>query len=48
MVLNIFDDVANTLENAMEAASNQLANLGFENAGSLKQKILDSGGYKNL
>ena len=48
MVLNIFDDVAHALENAMEAASDQLANLGFEEAGTLKAKILQTGGYRNL
>ena len=48
MVLTIFDDVAHALENAMEAASDQLANLGFEEAGTLKAKILQTGGYRNL
>lgn len=45
LVLNNFDDVANKLETAMEDAAEKLAEKGFENAISLKDEILKSGGY---
>ena len=45
LVLNNFDDVANKLEKAMADAAEKLAEKGFENAISLKDEILKSGGY---
>lgn len=48
IVLNTFDDVAMDLEKAFEAASDELADLGFEEASSLRKKILATGGYRNL
>ena len=45
LVLNNFDDVANKLEKAMVDAAEKLAEKGFENAISLKDEILKSGGY---
>ena len=45
LVLNNFDDVANKLEKAMVDAAEKLAEKGFENAISLKNEILKSGGY---
>lgn len=45
LVLNNFDDVANKLETAMADAAEKLAEKGFENAISLKDEILKSGGY---
>lgn len=45
LVLNYFDDVANKLEKAMADAAEKLAEKGFENAISLKNEILKSGGY---
>lgn len=48
MALNIFDDVADNLENALEKAAEYLANQGFSHAESLKKKILQSGGYRNI
>ncbi len=40
VVLNIFDDVADRLESAMDQAANELANQGFESAVFLKKEIL--------
>ncbi len=45
LVLKNFDDVANKLERAMTDAAESLAEKGFENALSLKDEILKSGGY---
>ncbi|MBQ2560229.1 MAG: hypothetical protein II565_06555 [Fibrobacter sp.] len=45
LVLNNFDDEANKLEKAMADAAEKLAEKGFENAISLKDEILKSGGY---
>ena len=45
LVLRNFDDVANKLEKAMADAAEKLAEKGFENAISLKDEILKSGGY---
>lgn len=45
LVLSNFDDVANKLEKAMADAAEKLAEKGFENAISLKNEILKSGGY---
>ncbi|MBE5918527.1 MAG: type II toxin-antitoxin system HipA family toxin [Pseudobutyrivibrio ruminis] len=45
LVLNNFDDVTNKLEKAMADAAEKLAEKGFENAISLKDEILKSGGY---
>ena len=45
LVLTNYDDVANKLEKAMSDASEDLAEKGFENAISLKNEILKSGGY---
>lgn len=48
IVLNTFDDVAQGLERAFEAAAGELASLGFEEADLLRKKILSTGGYRNL
>ncbi len=45
LVLNTFDDVANKLEKAIADVVEKLAEKGFENAISLKNEILKSGGY---
>ncbi len=45
LVLNTFDDVANKLEKAIADVAEKLAEKGFENAISLKNEILKSGGY---
>jgi serine/threonine-protein kinase HipA len=45
LVLKNFDDIANKLEKAMADAAESLAEKGFENALSLKDEILKSGGY---
>lgn len=45
LVLTNYDDVTNKLEKAMSDASEDLAEKGFENAISLKNEILKSGGY---
>ena len=45
LVLSNYDDVTNKLEKAMSDASEDLAEKGFENAISLKNEILKSGGY---
>ncbi len=48
MVLNIFDEVAEGFENALTVATDELKNMGFEQAIALKHDILQSGGYRNL
>ena len=48
MVLNVFDDVAQNLENALTAAANEMVNAGYEQAMTLKKEILKSGGYRNI
>lgn len=48
MVLNIFDDVAENLENALSVAADELADLGYVQAITLKKEILKSGGYKSI
>lgn len=48
MILKIFDEVAEKFEHALSAAADELVNLGFEQAMSLKRDILQSGGYRNL
>ena len=40
--------MAEHLENAFVFAADELDNLGFEQAIALKNKILKSGGYKNI
>ncbi len=45
LVLKNFDDIANKLEKAIADAVESLAEKGFENALSLKEEILKSGGY---
>ncbi|MBO5622146.1 MAG: HipA domain-containing protein [Butyrivibrio sp.] len=48
VVLNIFDDVADRLESAMDQAANELANQGFESADSLKKEILMTRGSSGI
>ena len=48
MVLNTFDEVAEKYENALTAAADELANMGFEQAKTMKRDILRSGGYKKV
>ena len=45
LVLKNFDDIASKLEKAMTDEAENLAEKGFENALSLKDEILKSGGY---
>ena len=48
MVLNIFDEMAEDIEEALSVAADEMANLGFGQAESLKREILQTGGYRNL
>lgn len=48
MVLNTFDELTGKYENALTAAADELGNLGFEHAETLKRDILRSGGYRNV
>ena len=48
VVLDIFDDVAGKLEQAMEAAAEELASQGYSQVIALKKDILKTGGYANL
>ena len=48
VVLNIFDDVADRLESAMDQAANELANQGFESADALKKEILKTRGLSGI
>mgnify|MGYP002856910178 CR=1 FL=1 len=46
--MNIFDTLANSFENALNNAANELIDSGFKSAGELKEKILLTGGYSNI
>lgn len=48
IVQSIFDEVTEKYEKALTAAADELKNLGFEQAVSMKRDILRSGGYRNL
>ena len=48
MVLSILDDMAENLEYALATAADELADLGYEQAITLRKKIIKSGGYKNI
>ena len=46
--MNIFDNLADLFENAINNAANELIDSGFKSAGKLKEKILLTGGYANI
>ncbi|MBQ8912742.1 MAG: hypothetical protein IJ054_01695 [Lachnospiraceae bacterium] len=46
--MNIFDTLANSFENALNNAANELIDSGFKTAAELKEKILLTGGYSNI
>ena len=46
--MNIFDTLADSFENALNNAANELIDSGFKSAGELKEKILLTGGYLNI
>ena len=48
MVLKIFDEVTEMFESSLTAAADELENMGFEQAMTLKRAILQSGGYRNI
>ena len=48
LVLKHFDDMANTIERALEEAAEELAINGFDDAINLKDLIVNSGGYSLL
>ena len=48
MVMKIFDDLADKFESAIEAAANELEELGFAKASEIKTQIIKLGGYGKL
>ena len=48
IALRHFDEMADRFENALKEAANQLAEMGYETAKNIEEKILKNGGYARL
>lgn len=48
MAVNILDDMADSFEAALEEASEEIREAGFNDVSDLKERILSCGGYANL